>query len=393
VLRDAGYHTFVVSDFAGDIFPRFDGGFEAVDTPTLTVDRLSRATVLAAHTWSLPLLRIPAFRRALPEWRNLASLSDPEWLADAALGEIARARGRPFAGVVFFSTAHFPYVAPAPDYRMGAGGYRGRYLYHAPPTEAGPEMSPVDVAQVRARYDGALRSVDRATERLVSALRERGLLEDTVLVLTSDHGEVLYEAPGMAGHGDSLDELAAQAVPILLVGPGVARGAISNAQVRVIDLGATVLDLAGRGGADAAFGDGVSLLKRGVARPLCLETDIWFWPTLPAGLRGRRLEYEGIAELVEVDPETRQLVLRADREAVVEAAKERGLVSGRRLWRQRLTPSGLLRETLEVPGVEDASPAADLQPLFAERCVAGDPDLASQFDGVVMQRRAAAVER
>lgn len=42
-------------------------------------------------------------------------------------------------------------------------------------------------------YDGEVRSVDRCVRMLVGGLRERGLLEDTLIVLASDHGEMLWE--------------------------------------------------------------------------------------------------------------------------------------------------------------------------------------------------------
>jgi hypothetical protein len=207
-----------------------------------------------------------------------------------------------------------------------------------------------------------------------------------VLVFTSDHGEALFEKTGVFGHGDTLDALEAQAVPILLVGPGVPAASPSNEQVRLIDLGATVLALMGEG---RGFGDGVSLLEPGAPRPLCLETDIWFWPTLPAAMRGHRLEYEGISELLELDARTRQLVLRADRETIVETAKERGLVSGNRLHRLRLTPNGVMRETIALPGIADGPAGVDPARLFDERCVAGDPALSWLFDAVAFERPAA----
>jgi hypothetical protein len=118
-LRDQGYYTFAVSDFAGDIFPGFEGGFESLDTPHLNVDTLAQSTALTGHTWSLAFLRLRPIRSLFPYWRNVPSLADPEWVADSALRQIGRSGSRPFAGVVFFSTAHFPYVAPYLPSRLG----------------------------------------------------------------------------------------------------------------------------------------------------------------------------------------------------------------------------------------------------------------------------------
>ena len=386
-LRDQGYFTFAVSDFAGDIFPGFEGGFESLDTPHLNVDTLAQSTALTGHTWSLAFLRLRPIRSLFPYWRNVPSLADPEWVADSALRQIGRSGSRPFAGVVFFSTAHFPYVAPYPDYLRGSGEYRGRYLYHVPPVQ--PEEAPTaeDVEQIRFRYDAALTSIDRAMEKIFRDLERRGLSGRTLVVVTGDHGEELYEEPGIAGHGDTIRHLRSQAVPVLLVGPGVASGVRSNTQVRHYDLAATVLSILEPGGASRELGLGASLLDANVARPICVETGIWFWPGRPLGLARRRLDYPGISELLELEPSTREMALRDDMEQEVESAKERGVVLGRRLYREQLTPSGLEKEIVLLEGPDPSGEEVDLAKLFQERCVEGDENLRRLYGAVVFERK------
>ncbi|MGH9391241.1 MAG: sulfatase-like hydrolase/transferase, partial [Vicinamibacteria bacterium] len=223
-LRDQGYYTFAVSDFAGDMFPGFEGGFETLDTPHLTIDTLAQSTALTGHIWSLAFLRLRPIRSFFPYWRNVPSLADPEWVADSAIRQLRRAGSRPFAGVVFFSTAHFPYVAPYPDYLRGSGEYRGRYLYHVPPVQPEEAPTPEDVEQIRFRYDAALTSVDRAMERLLRVLEKSGPKGRTLVVVTGDHGEELYEEEGIAGHGDTIRHLRSQAVPIFFEGSVVSIG-------------------------------------------------------------------------------------------------------------------------------------------------------------------------
>ncbi len=384
-LRDAGYFTFAVSDFSGDVFPGFAGGFEVLDTPRLNVDTLAQSTGLTGHTWSLPFLRLRILRSLFPYWRNVPSLADPQWVADSALRQIGRSGSRPFAGVVFFSTAHFPYVAPYPDYLKGSGDYRGRYLYHVPPVLLDEAPTPEDVEQIRGRYDSALTSVDRAMDRILRELERSGLSERTLVVVTGDHGEELYEEPGVAGHGDTIRHLRSQAVPIFLSGPGVASGVRSAAQVRHYDLAATVLSILDPEG-EREFGQGASLLDT-ASRPICVETGIWFWPGRPLGLSGKRLDYPGISELLELEPKTREMVLRGDMESEVESAKERGLLLGRRLYREQLTPRGLEKEIVLLDGPEPAGEDLDLAGLFQERCVEGDENLRRLYGAVVFERR------
>ena len=382
-LRDQGYFTFAASDFAGDVFPGFEGGFEVEDTPHLNIDTLAMSTVLSHHTWSLPLLRFAWFRGLFPYWRNVPSIADPEWVVDRALGLVDGASGRPFAGLVFFSTAHFPYVGPYPFYKERSGDYRGDYLYQVPPVEGETAPDEEDVRQIAARYDGALMAIDRAMERLMASLEARGLTENTLIVITGDHGEELYEEPGIAGHGDTIRNLRSQAVPILFLGPGVSGGVDSSAQVRHYDLPATVLDLLD----DATrFGHGVSLLDNDATRPICVETGIWFWPSRPKGLQGRRLDYPGISALLDLDTKTREMVLKTEIESLVESAKERGLILANRLYREQLTPNGFEREIIELPGLDGPEEDTDLEALFQARCVDGDPLLSRLYGAVVFER-------
>jgi hypothetical protein len=348
--------------------------------------------VLSAHRWSLPALRLGPLRRWLPAWKSLANLSDPEWLADEAAGQIGASDGRPFAGLVFFGTSHFPYAPPYPDYLWRAGDYRGPFLYHAPPQRGDGTLTPADEEQVRARYDGALRAVDRAIGRLLRQLGERELLAHTVVVITSDHGEELYEDDGIAGHGDVVGGPRSQAVPVLILGPGAPAGLRSSAQVRLYDLAPTLLELLVPGPRPRRFGDGVSLLSApDEPRPICVETGLWFWPDLPRGLRGRRLSYPGIADLLELDGPTREMVVRRDRETLVETAKARGLVLGNRLRVEQLLPGGRTVTERELPEIAPAAPAgADLAALFEERCLAGDPRLERYLGSVVWRPEAAA---
>ena len=76
-----------------------------------------------------------------------------------------------------------------------------------------PEM----MARVRDLYDGEIRGADRGLEQLVGELERRGLMKDTLVIVTSDHGEEL-EDHGRMSHGLSLYEEVVR-VPLVLYGP------------------------------------------------------------------------------------------------------------------------------------------------------------------------------
>ncbi len=84
------------------------------------------------------------------------------------------------------------------------------------------------------------------------------------------------------------------------------------------------------------------------------------------------------------------MVLRANMEDLVESAKERAVVLGNRLYREQMTPHGLEKEIVPLAGIEPskATESVDLEKLFEERCVDGDPNLRRLYGAVVFERRA-----
>ena len=158
--------------------------------------------------------------------------------------------------MVFFSTAHFPYSAPSPYYRRFTDpDYRGRYKYDKP-VGLGHE-APADVQderQVRALYDGAVLAIDDAAQGILDAVESDGIADDTVVVVTADHGETLYDHGHGQGHGDHLFGDEGTHVPLVVVDPRAKAPRRETALVRDVDLaptrwrGMTRRDAAGRPG-------------------------------------------------------------------------------------------------------------------------------------------------
>ncbi|MEQ1895140.1 MAG: sulfatase-like hydrolase/transferase, partial [Planctomycetota bacterium] len=124
-------------------------------------------------------------------------------------------------------------------------------------------------------YDGEIRYTDDGLKALVDKLKALGAWENTLFVLTSDHGEEFFEH-GVLGHGFSLFQEVV-GVPLIFHGPAVPPGTVLDEPVQVLDLAATVLSLAGED--VARFGDGKSFHARieagGAvpAAPLYLESE------------------------------------------------------------------------------------------------------------------------
>lgn len=101
-----------------------------------------------------------------------------------------------------------------------------------------------------ALYDGQIRFVDDSIGRIVAFLEEEGLLERTLLLVTSDHGEEFWEH-GNFEHGHTVYEEVIR-VPLIIAGGGLKPNEIS-ARVRLLDLLPTVAGLVGAEIAGAAY--------------------------------------------------------------------------------------------------------------------------------------------
>jgi len=103
-------------------------------------------------------------------------------------------------------------------------------------------------------YDNTLRYVDHAIEKFYATLKDRGLLDSTILIVTADHGEEFWEHAALeaenfydprgaygVGHGHNVFNEIIE-IPLLISGPGVPEGQ-SSRPISQVDIMPTVLDL------------------------------------------------------------------------------------------------------------------------------------------------------
>jgi arylsulfatase A-like enzyme len=107
------------------------------------------------------------------------------------------------------------------------------------------KLGPVtDADYISALYDAEIRHVDDGIAELLAALDELGLAENTLVVLTGDHGESLTEHDIYFDHHGLYDETIH--VPLLLRHPGqIAAGTKLNGMVQHLDIAPTLLEAAG----------------------------------------------------------------------------------------------------------------------------------------------------
>jgi arylsulfatase A-like enzyme len=151
---------------------------------------------------------------------------------------------RPFLAYLNYFDAHDPYLPPQPwrnkfSARPNPGGILNSFLlrYY-------PEMSAEQLQDEIAAYDGAIAYVDDQIGRLLDELDRRGLAHNTIVVITSDHGEMLGEH-GLHLHRNCLYREAIH-VPLIVRWPGGVPAGLRVAQpVSIASIPATVAELAG----------------------------------------------------------------------------------------------------------------------------------------------------
>jgi arylsulfatase A-like enzyme len=154
----------------------------------------------------------------------------------------------PFFAHVQLMSPHHPYDPPPPfDRFVPKSGlapvttypHKSYFFF-----DQGAPLAPAALADMVGRYDGDILFADGVVERILAALDARGLAENTVVVLTSDHGEEFYDHQNW-GHGQSVYEELAH-VPLIIRYPkAFPAGQRVERPVMLVDVMPTILALAG----------------------------------------------------------------------------------------------------------------------------------------------------
>lgn len=102
--------------------------------------------------------------------------------------------------------------------------------------------TPEGMQKLTQHYDAGIHCADRQIGKLLDRCEELGLMQDTVFIVTSDHGEEFGERGMCCEHG-SVREGTAR-IPLVIAGPGIDRGA-SQSLVTNVDIAPTVMNLFG----------------------------------------------------------------------------------------------------------------------------------------------------
>lgn len=171
------------------------------------------------------------------------------WIAHKTIELIQAERDRPFFIFASWVGPHPPYYVPGDYLEL----YRDRPLpppcpappdsaRQLPPSPENPEPASLRLRRMREAYFAAVTLIDTHIGRILDALEQSGQMDNTLIIFTTDHGEMLgdrqcyqkvvpYEG---SGH-----------IPLVLAGPGLTPGERSRCPVTTWDVSATILDAAG----------------------------------------------------------------------------------------------------------------------------------------------------
>jgi len=172
-----------------------------------------------------------------------------EDVTDAVLGHLDsdRTRNRLFLFVHYFDP-HAPYSAPAPfDTTHDPRGREGLLplfeLYRMRDLE--PERAALEARRHEMQYASEVSYTDAHLGRLLDGLDERGILDEALVVVTSDHGESLWEHDEEFDHGTTVYQSTMHAVCMFKLPDGGSDARLCDWPVSNIDVMPTILSLLG----------------------------------------------------------------------------------------------------------------------------------------------------
>lgn len=148
--------------------------------------------------------------------------------------------GTPFMAVLHIFDVHQPYDPPDPYGNMFLPEDTIEAVYWEM-TDEGGIAHPGHLEHFLSRYDGSIRWVDDQLGRLFAQLRDRGLADGTVIMVTADHGEEFLEW-GWVGHGGNLYQQMLH-VPLIVSGPGISAGQVVTRPAGQMDILPTLLSI------------------------------------------------------------------------------------------------------------------------------------------------------
>jgi arylsulfatase A-like enzyme len=257
-LHEQGYRTAAIGDWCAGFYEMISLGYQEVRASSFDSFKIYMSQAVIMAHFIVPLyFDHPVGYRIFPEIESFAQFVTPDVVTKRVEQELAAsaASGQPFFTHVFYSCNHLPYRSVEPYNSMFADpAYQGKnknsvdfdidaFIGGTDLENKWNKLSPEDARQISALYDGCTRQFDDCVARILSALEKYGLAQNTIVVITSDHGDDLYEPGATLGHGLSFhggDQT--NHIPLLIHVPGIPARTFPQI-VRSIDIAPSLMEL------------------------------------------------------------------------------------------------------------------------------------------------------
>jgi arylsulfatase A-like enzyme len=172
----------------------------------------------------------------------------PPEMAFHSLANAIDHSGKPYFAWIHLGPPHAPYLPPEPYKGMFDKSEKMRTI-KSQLNERNDLLAyqsihkqfPAEIETLRARYDEFVRYCDNRFKRFMEQLKKEGKLKNTVIILSTDHGEIFDHNSIL--HGDTLYEPETH-IPLIIKEPDQFKGQIVDDLVEQIDIPATILNLA-----------------------------------------------------------------------------------------------------------------------------------------------------
>lgn len=260
LLREKGYDTTVIGDWCAGYYEVIRLGFENVSASSFDNFKIYMSQAVVMAHFVVPLyFDNPLGYKIFPQLECFAQFVTPKVVTSRVEKrlELMAKEQKPFFWHVFYSCNHLPYRSQEPYNTMFADpAYQGKnrsgvdfdidaFIGGTKLQSKWEALPPKEAAQIRALYDGCTRQFDDCVGKIVAAIEKNGLADNTIIIVTADHGDDLYEPGVTLGHGLTFNGgLQANHVPMIVHVPGQQARVIPE-MVRLLDIAPTIADFTG----------------------------------------------------------------------------------------------------------------------------------------------------
>ncbi len=355
LLRERGYDTAAIGDWCAGYYEVVGLGMEHLSVSTFDNFKIYMSQAVVMAHFVVPLyFDNPLGDRMFPQMESFANFVKPDVVTRRVEKRLADAASdhKPFFWHVFYSCNHLPYSSPEPYRSMFSdpdyqGPNREKVAFDIDTFIGGTDLEskwkalpPHEVRQIRALYDGCTRQFDDCVAKILASIKANGLDDNTIVIVTSDHGDDQYEPGVTLGHGLTFNGgLQANHVPMIVHVPGAEPQVIPET-VRMIDVIPTLADFLGQEKSPVwqgrSFAGWIRKTETPVYRPVYGETG---FPFIQFSVKGvERPKLPPMDELTFIDPSYNyQFVLKPQYLDRLIEAKQRCLKT--RDWKIVCTPT------------------------------------------------------